>query len=458
MIPEIKKEWLSSFSWAKIIVIPMVLILAALSYAFDFSNGVELTTDGAESLIKIISGLLYVVLGLWGSYSVVANVADEIKQKTWTPMLLAQKSLWSFVWSKILASTIFVWYTVIILMLIKWSTAISMGFPIEIWKDCFDLFYGFLMNIIAFFLAVAMAKINSNQFSRIKELFVFILAALAVYFVMGIPFSSILLGRDIQWFEFEVNSVTSILFFVFWMGYFLWGSYTKLRKLTHFNDFPLFELVFPIVLSIYYFGFLKGNVEISSSNNIVSLFLMMTFVVVGVLIYLNLFFDAFLIQTFRKLKAFWKSDKIRFLKLYPMVFWYSLLLILIFCALMFFELDVQFILDKLRSFVPEKYISSGENFILSIRGVVVLMILRDVSLCLAYYFKFFEKIHPLFLFSILIMGYFFIPFVLVMLKQFGLAHLFVFLDQNYLWVTLTSLGIQIALFFGYSMYSFKKLK
>ena len=252
--PEFHRQLLLECSTARLIGAPLVLwvIFSFTYYIDDYHLG---STTAKSALI-----LFLLITLLWGAQQSRDSMLDELRNHTWDTQRLSALGPWDMAWGKLLGSTIMVWYSGLICLLVSaTATADFAALPLT-------AFYCIAAGLIVQSASLLMAQM-AVQRNQTKSGPTLIIAIIALIFIAPKLTAVSSLGLFLpamgtpSWYDFSVNqqlfNILSIFAALFWCSI---GNYRLMSQALGIRTRPWIWLTFSAFLIIYLGGFLPSSV------------------------------------------------------------------------------------------------------------------------------------------------------------------------------------------------------
>lgn len=102
--PEFKRHLWLELSAHRLFAMPLVLALTFIGVFLSNSD------DPAKAIFHFASALFCLLVLLWGSRNIGADLIDEWRNQTWDQQRMSALSPWTLMWGKLFGSTIYQWY------------------------------------------------------------------------------------------------------------------------------------------------------------------------------------------------------------------------------------------------------------------------------------------------------------------------------------------------------------
>ena len=249
--PEFQRQLYLECSQARLIGIPSVLgVIFTFTYFIDGHQLASFTANTALTLFMLITLL-------WGARQTVDSIIEEHRERTWDIQRLSALGPWEMTWGKLLGSTIMVWYSAIICLMVYSlagdHAALDLLFFYCVSSALFVQSASFLLGLLAvqrgqtktgsiFMLAVVGFLLVAPWLTEVSRV---------TYSVSPIP--------TIYWYSAPVDSNNfyriSLLLALFWCNV---GNYRLMTNELGMRTQPWVWLGFLLFLIIYLGGFIPN--------------------------------------------------------------------------------------------------------------------------------------------------------------------------------------------------------
>ncbi len=244
--PEFMRQLWLELSLSRIISLPIIIGLLCLMVWYmghdpdDFS--------GVRSIVLIMSALLIV----WGSHLASDALLSELRGQTWHAQRMSALSAWQLVWGKLLGSTLFAWYGVILCLLI-YLFAAAEPWGIRAAIILFIVLTGFLLQSVAFLFSLySIARGILSGRNQSFPYVILVLVLLSPWLIGGF----IDMNQHVKWYGMVIAKA---LFVNISAGVFLaWaliGLYRLMRVELQMRQGFMVWLLFELFVMVYVSGF-----------------------------------------------------------------------------------------------------------------------------------------------------------------------------------------------------------
>jgi hypothetical protein len=101
MNPEFQRNLILELSIHRLIAMPVILLLVFVATG---------ALAGEDAATYVATGVLWLLLVLWGGRLAAETVLGEVAGRTWDAQRMSSIGPWTMSWGKLFGSTVFVWY------------------------------------------------------------------------------------------------------------------------------------------------------------------------------------------------------------------------------------------------------------------------------------------------------------------------------------------------------------
>ncbi|MCZ6720802.1 MAG: hypothetical protein O7A65_04595 [Proteobacteria bacterium] len=101
MNPEFQRNLMLELSIHRLIAMPVILLLVFVATG---------ALAGEDAVTHVATGVLWLLLVLWGSRLAAETVLGEVVGRTWDAQRMSSIGPWAMSWGKLFGSTVFIWY------------------------------------------------------------------------------------------------------------------------------------------------------------------------------------------------------------------------------------------------------------------------------------------------------------------------------------------------------------
>lgn len=255
--PEFQRQLYLECSQARMIGIPLVLgIMFTFGYFID-----DYTLSGATANMALT--LFMLITLLWGARQTVDSIIEEYRERTWDTQRLSALGPWEMTWGKLFGSTIMVWYSgLICLVVYGLATDHAAALPLLLFYSICAALLVQSGSLLLGLLAVQRGQLKSSS--------IFILAIVGfmsiapwlvdVSTMSPANFSYLPSIATTVWYDIAITGQLfhqlSLVLAIFWCGV---GNYRLMAQELGIRTLPWVWLGFSLFIIIYIGGFIPSS-------------------------------------------------------------------------------------------------------------------------------------------------------------------------------------------------------
>lgn len=256
--PEFQRNIWKQFSLHRLIAMPIILtVIFYVSYSWH--------EDKLAVIPDIANYLMLLLLVIWGTGLSADAIFEEIQDHTWETQRMTPLGAWSMAWGKLLGTTSYVWYGVILC-----SVAFFMGYAFlntqsfsqTLFDYCHCILTGLAATAFAFFCALLVQRISPLR-SRARVTLIQLFAIFVFLLVYGFGKSSasfpplfLTLYSEHSWYNLNLPyDLFVLLSHAFVIGLLLISIYRLLRVELQVKTTPWYWPVAVVLWVLYCLGY-----------------------------------------------------------------------------------------------------------------------------------------------------------------------------------------------------------